>query len=120
MNSIYKEQFFNKCMRLIEVGTKKELLSLSRNTIQYISKILTPENFTTFLVAKNVKIYNNDINNYIDDFFNKNTINIIIQNNLVSEGVINMLLEMNQYIGITNENKNLISQGLKQLGYTFI
>jgi hypothetical protein len=106
-------------MRLIEVGTKEELLSLSRNTIKYISKMLSPENFTKFLVAKNVKIYNNDINNYIDDFFNKNTINIIIQNNLVSEGVINILLQMNQYPRITNKNKNLINQGLKDLGYIF-
>lgn len=103
-------------LHIIDTWSSEELQSLSREDFEFISNNLSPEDFQTFIFAKNIKVFGG-INNYVNDFFSKGTINTIkaMNNNRKRNtlpGLILTLRRMLMYDDLSQENRIRINNAI--------
>lgn len=107
----------NQALEFVRTSTPEQLRSLNSNSLMAIAMTLTPEERGEFLFAKNLKIFGG-INNYINDVFNKQTIERIHQmpsgqqKNNAKEGVRHLFNKMLTYPDVTQFNINRINKAL--------
>ena len=100
---------------MVEESTADELRQLTREELMAIMGALGPVNFQEFLFAKNVKIFGG-INEYVEDYFAKNTINKVRgQSNATKNGTVAMLKKMLTYGNITEANKRRVGVAITEL-----
>ena len=100
---------------MVEESTADELRQLTREELMAIMGALGPVNFQEFLFAKNVKIFGG-INEYVEDYFAKNTINKVRgQSNATKNGTVAMLKKMLTYGNITEANKRRVAIAITEL-----
>jgi hypothetical protein len=80
---------------------------------QQIAQLLTPEEFREYIFARNMKIFGG-INQYANNFFDKGTIQEAI-NRPMKVAVIGTLMRILSEPGLTEENKQRISQAVRNL-----
>ena len=111
---VFEIRNLQDALQLIEELSVDELLQLEPADIEDIMNTIGPEDFETFLFAKNVKIFGG-INPYITDFIARGPINQLIA---MPEGpnkvamkrtVLKVLNRMRTYPGISVENVQRIN-----------
>ena len=85
---------------------------------QQIAQLLTPEEFREYIFARNMKIFGG-INEYANNFFDKGTIQEAI-NRPMKVAVIGTLMRILSEPGLTEENKQRISQAVRNLHESLI
>lgn len=104
---------------IVETRSAEELASMPRDVILFIKSRLSEEDFLTFQFAKNIKIFGG-INNYVNDFFSKGTINTVKEMNTNRKhntlpGLILTLRKMLTYDDLSAENRISIDNTILEL-----
>jgi len=109
----------HEALSFVHASTAEDLRTLSKETLIGILRTLNPEDVQTFIFAKNIKIFGG-INEYIQDFFAKQTVQKILampegsSKEMNKQGLQLTLQKMDKYEGVTLENKNRIRRALLQ------
>ena len=105
---------------IVENTSAEDILSIPQSEFVKISNILSPEEFSEFMFAKNIKIFGG-VNNYANDYFDKNTISKILAMSSLGkssyrEACMKTLNKMLSHPDLNDENRTRINNAIIQLG----
>ena len=104
---------------IVERRSPEELATMPKDIIIFIKSNLSEEDFQTFQFAKNIKVFGG-INNYVNDFFSKGTINTVKAMNTNTKittlpGLILTLRKMLTYDNLSADNRIMINNAILEL-----
>jgi len=110
---------FEDALQLIDELSVEDLRSLTKEQLMGIVSLLTPEEASNFIFAKNIKIFGG-INGYVNDFFEKNTISRIkaMTNGVSKVRTISSTIDLlNKMLkpDLTEENRTRINSAIAEL-----
>ena len=114
----------HQALNFVQEADREDLRALTKEDILFICSTLSPSERIQFLFAKNIKLFGG-INEYIEDFFGKNTVDTILslpeglQKEESKQSLRTYLHTMSMYPGVKEEHLDRIHFALSRLAGTF-
>lgn len=111
-----------KFLEALESSSVEDLRRIRHADLLRVSEILSEREFSDFMFAKNIKVFGG-INNYVDDFFHKNTISKILAmsdglgKSSYIKGCLITLNKMLKHDDLTHTNRTKITNAISQLSH---
>lgn len=105
-------QLFDMLSEWVETHSPEEMNSITKEELQSLSVLLSPDQFTSFLILKNIKRFGG-IDEYMNDFFLKDTVEGTLRRRLPIEGVQRILKSVLHMVN--QENANRVTASLERI-----
>jgi hypothetical protein len=105
-------ELFDMLTTWVENHSSEEM-NISKEELQSLSVLLSPDQFTAFLILKNVKRFGG-IDEYMNDFFLKDTVEGTLRQRLPIVGV-KLILQIVSNMPVNQENADRIKSSLERI-----